>query len=153
MSENGPAVAKPGPVRTPTDEPFWDAASRGELLVQRCGRCGHVQHYPRTLCARCWSHGPQWTEASGFGRVWTFTIVHRPGHPAWRDEVPYPIALVELAEGPRLMTRLVGVAVSRVRVGMPVHAVFEEVAGTTLVHFAPDAEHHQRCAAAAGRKA
>lgn len=129
--------ARPGPTPVPVSEPFWAGVRRGELLVQRCRRCDRHQLYPRVLCARCWHRELDWVPASGEGRVATCTVVHRPGHPAWADRVPYVLALVELAEGPRLMTNVVGVAPEEVRVGMPVTAVFRACDGTALVRFAP----------------
>ena len=124
------ASGKPGPTPTPVSQPFWDAVERGRLLLQRCRRCGHHQHYPRALCAGCWSQDIEWTAACGRGRVWTHTAVHRPGHPAWQEDVPYVLALVELAEGPRLMSNVIGVAPGAVQVGMPVEAVFPHLEAT-----------------------
>ncbi len=72
------------------------------------------------MCATCWSEDLAWEPASGRGTVWTFTVVHIPGHPAWRDDVPYTLAIVELEEGPRLMTNIVGTEPGIVHVGMAV---------------------------------
>jgi len=78
-----------------------------------------------------------WEQPAGTGAVWTFTVAHRPGHPAWRDDVPYAIAVVELDEGPRMLANVVGCAAADVHVGMPVHVVFEPRDGYTAVQFAP----------------
>lgn len=101
-------IAKPGFVQTPLTKAYWDAAADGELLLQRCVDCNNLQHYPRSICTSCWSEDLVWQSASGLGRVWTFTVVGIPGHAAWGSEVPYILALVELDEGPRLMTNIVG---------------------------------------------
>ncbi|MGO4385113.1 Zn-ribbon domain-containing OB-fold protein [Specibacter sp. RAF43] len=101
-------IAKPGFVWTPLTRTYWDAAAKGVLLLQRCGDCANLQHYPRSLCTNCWSEDLAWQAASGLGRVWTFTVVGIPGHAAWGSDVPYVLALVELDEGPRLMTNIVG---------------------------------------------
>lgn len=122
--EAPPTPDKPGPTPSPISRPFWDAVERGQLLVQRCRRCGHHQHYPRALCVGCWSEDVEWTAATGRGRVWTHTVVHKPGHPAWQRDVPYVLALVELEEGPRLVSNVIGIAPAAVRVGMSVEAVF-----------------------------
>ena len=131
-------IAKPGPIPVPLTEPFWAAARRGELLVQRCRHCGLHQHYPRVLCGRCWRQDLDLVRSAGRGRVWTYTVVHRPGHPAWEADVPYVLALVELDEGPRLMTNVVGVPPERVRVGMRVEARFDRRDDIVLVRFAPE---------------
>lgn len=112
--------AKPGPVTTALTEHYWQAAAAGRLLVQRCGRCGQHQHYPAAMCRLCWSEDLSWIEAKGTGTVWTFTVVGMPGHPAWRDETPYVLALVELDEGPRLMTNVVDCPADSVHVGQRV---------------------------------
>ncbi|GLY69526.1 Zn-ribbon domain-containing OB-fold protein [Amycolatopsis taiwanensis] len=131
-------IAKPGPTPVPLTEPFWAAARRGELLLQHCRACGHHQHYPRVLCTRCWHRELDWVPSAGRGRVWTFTVVHRPGHPAWTDDVPYALAIVELDEGPRLLTNVVGIDPVDVEVGLRVGARFTERDGTTLVQFGPE---------------
>ncbi|MFF5989998.1 Zn-ribbon domain-containing OB-fold protein [Prauserella flavalba] len=131
-------IAKPGPTPVPLTEPFWAAARRGELLLQRCRSCGHHQHYPRVLCTRCWHRELDWVPSAGKGRVWTFTVVHRPGHPAWSDDVPYALAIVELDEGPRLLTNVVGLDPADVTVGLPVVARFTEHGDSTIVQFGPE---------------
>ncbi|MGW0816955.1 Zn-ribbon domain-containing OB-fold protein [Streptomyces viridiviolaceus] len=132
-------IAKPGPTAIPLTEPFWAAASRGEVLLQRCNACGHHQHYPRALCSRCWQTELDWVSSSGRGRVWTYTVVHRPGHPAWADDVPYVLAIVELSEGPRLLTNLVEIQPEDVTTDMQVQARFTSHEPTSLIHFEPAA--------------
>jgi uncharacterized protein len=132
-------VPKPGHVSTPLTEPYWEAANNGVLLLQNCRDCENVQHYPRNICVRCWSHNLDWKPATGIGTVWTFTIVSIPGHPGWNVEVPYVLALVELAEGPRLMTNIIGCDPNDVAVGQEVvltpirHAKNDQ----TLLQFTP----------------
>lgn len=131
------SIAKPTPTPVPLTEPFWAAARRGELLLQRCRKCGHHQHYPRVLCTRCWHREHEWVPSSGRGRVWTFTVVHRPGHPAWDTEVPYVLAIVELDEGPRLLTNVIGIEPAEVTVDLRVTARFAEDEDAPLVQFEP----------------
>ena len=104
--------------------PYWEGCGRGELVLQRCGACGTVQHRPRGLCASCLSSELTHFVASGRGTVHTFTVTHQNGMPGFRDACPYVLAYVELAEGPRLMTNVVGCAPERVAIGMPVRADF-----------------------------
>jgi uncharacterized OB-fold protein len=133
------SIARPAIVSVPLTQPFWDAANEGTLLVQRCDRCGHVQHYPRNICVKCWSHELQWVVAAGTGTIWTFTVVNVPGHPAWSAEVPYVLALVELDEGPRLMTNIIGCDPNDVQVGQRVVLTPSRPSGSnqTLMQFSP----------------
>ena len=93
------------PYGDPVHYPFWDAASRGELMVQQCGACGNCQHYGRRSCQNCCSTELSWLQSSGYGSVYSLTRVHGC-HPG-QDNESYVVALVDLEEGPRLMTRLV----------------------------------------------
>lgn len=88
------------------EEPWWEAARRQRLLLQSCTACGHRQHYPRALCTRCGSTELSWVEACGRGTVDSYTVVHRSPFPD--REAPYVVARVRLAEGPVLLTNLVG---------------------------------------------
>jgi uncharacterized OB-fold protein len=113
------------PAPDPVSSPFWSAASEGRLLIQRCRECGERQFYPRAVCVACGST-PEWEEASGQGTVHTFTIIRQNYARPFRDQLPYVVVIVELAEGPRMMGSLTGVAVEDVYVGMPVQAYIVE---------------------------
>jgi hypothetical protein len=118
--------------------PYWDAAREGRLVVQQCRDCGKRWHPPLHRCPHCHAGNPGWHQVSGDGTVYTYTVVRHPTHFAFGGKVPYVLAIIELAEGPRLLTALDGVAPQDVRPGMPVRAVFREVAeGTTLPYFEP----------------
>jgi uncharacterized protein len=120
--------------------PYWDAAREGRLVVQECQSCRQLRHPPLPRCPHCHAADPDWREASGDGTVYTYTVVRHPTHYAFAGQIPYVLALVELAEGPRLVTALAGVEPGEVRVGLPVRAVFREVAdGVTLPYFEPAA--------------
>ena len=90
----------------PTTAMFWEAAATGELLVQRCTACGTCQFYPRPFCLACQAGDPEWVRAAGTGTVYAMTTVHLRVVPEL--EPPYVVAVVELDEGPRLVTNLVG---------------------------------------------
>ncbi|MGO9264759.1 MAG: Zn-ribbon domain-containing OB-fold protein [Candidatus Binataceae bacterium] len=120
------ATNKPLPAVTLETAPYWDAARRHELHIQRCAACGQHQFYPRIYCAQCFSDRVEWIKASGRAKVTTFTIVRRPVSPAFADDVPYVVALVTLAEGPTMMTNIVGCAPEKVAIGMPVEVTFED---------------------------
>lgn len=97
--------SRPGPLPNPETVQFWAGLVDGVVRVQRCRSCGAAQLYPRARCRSCWSDRLTWEDAVGDGTVWTWTVVHRPGHAAWQTEAPYAVVVVELAEGPRLTTR------------------------------------------------
>ena len=129
---------KPLPRPTAASLPFWEAAKRHELQIQQCGSCGAHIFYPREVCPECLSSDLQWLKVSGKGTVYSYTIAQAPTHPAFAEDVPYVIAIVELAEGPHLTTNITGCKPDEVRVGMPVVAMFDEVTPEiTLVKFRP----------------
>jgi hypothetical protein len=137
-------MAAGGPTRTPlprVDEEsrgYWEGLARHELWLQRCRTCAAVRFHPRAVCPACLGDGVEWVRASGRGTVYSFTVTHQNAAPGFRDEVPYVLALVELAEGPRLLTNVLGCAPGDVRIGMPVEVVFEDVAPeVTLAKFRP----------------
>ncbi|MDD9983628.1 MAG: zinc ribbon domain-containing protein [Gammaproteobacteria bacterium] len=96
----------PGPTVTALTEPFWAAAREGRLLIQRCRACGRAVFYPRGLCPHCWAEALDWEEASGAGRLRSFSLVRKPGHPGWTRAAPYMVGLVELREGPTMLSHL-----------------------------------------------
>ena len=87
----------PGPTVSALTEPFWAAAREGKLLIQRCRACGRAVFYPRGLCPHCWAEALDWEEASGAGRLRSFSLVRKPGHPGWTRAAPYMVGLVETA--------------------------------------------------------
>jgi hypothetical protein len=129
----------PLPVPTPETRPFWEAARRHELSVQRCRACGRHFFDPRVVCPHCLADDVEWRRVSGRGTVHTFTVVHR-GQRNFPLPAPYVIAIVELDEGPRLMTNLVGIEPdpAKIRIGLSVEVVFEDVSpDVALPRFRP----------------
>ncbi len=112
------------PVPDAVSLPFWEGIAEGVLRVQRCGACGRYVFYPRAVCPYCASSKLDWVDASGGGRIHSYTVVHR-APPEYRDEVPYVVALVELDEGVRMMARLVDVEPAAVRVDLPVEVAIQ----------------------------
>jgi uncharacterized OB-fold protein len=106
---------------------FWEACARHELYLQRCGDCGRFRHPPRALCPACLSSRIEWVRASGRGTVYSFTVTHQNQAPGFRERLPYVLAYVELEEGVRIMTNVVGCAPEAVHIGMPVEAAWEDV--------------------------
>ncbi|HKD65771.1 MAG TPA: Zn-ribbon domain-containing OB-fold protein [Candidatus Binataceae bacterium] len=129
---------KPLPTITPLNQPYWDALKRHELRMQQCQQCAKVWYPPSPLCPRCWSRKFDWTPLSGHGRVSSWVVFHQSYFKGFEGEIPYNVAEVELAEGPRLMTNLVAVANGDIRAGMPVEIVYDDVTEElTLARFRP----------------
>ncbi|MEV8317327.1 Zn-ribbon domain-containing OB-fold protein [Streptomyces sp. NPDC059900] len=106
--------------------PYWEAAARGNLLIRRCGGCGRAHHYPREFCPYCWSEDGAWETASGHATLYTWSVVHRNDLPPFGSRVPYVAAVVDLAEGPRMMTEVVDCEESGLRIGMALEVAFRE---------------------------
>ncbi|GAA5236886.1 Zn-ribbon domain-containing OB-fold protein [Verticiella sediminum] len=117
--------AKPLPTLTDENRPFWDACRAGRLDLQRCTACGHVRYPISRFCPRCLSEDHAWTTMSGRGTVFSYVVFHRAYHPGFKEDVPYNVALVQLEEGPRMYSNIVGTANDQVRIGDAVEVVFE----------------------------
>jgi uncharacterized protein len=129
--------ARPLPVPDAETAPYWNAAAQGRLVIQKCSDCGAFRFYPRLVCPSCMSEKVEWVEASGRGRVYSYTIVHR-APPAFRDDAPYVVVVVELEEGVRLMSRLDIDPPGAATIDMPVKVTFEKISDDiTLPHFVP----------------
>jgi uncharacterized OB-fold protein len=116
----------PAPIVNADSAPYWEGARNDTLLLQRCGDCGTLRFFPRLLCTECGSDHTDWTEVSGRGTVHSFTIVHRAAFPEFQAQTPYVVALIDLEEGPRMMTNIVGDDALSVEVGDAVTVVFED---------------------------
>jgi uncharacterized OB-fold protein len=132
-----------GPIPKPTPEtrPYWEAAKQRRLLFQACDDCGARYFYPRPLCPGCLSRAVRWVEASGRARLHTFVINHRPPR-HYPVAGPFVIGMVELEEGPRMMSHIVEVAADpqALRCDMPLEVVFEDITPEiTLAKFRPRA--------------
>lgn len=107
------------PVVDDESRPFWDAAHERRLLIRRCHDCERWHYYPRPFCPHCWSQDVDWVEASGRATLYTYSIVRRNDLPPFNQRVPYVAAIVDLEEGPRMITELVDCPEDQVRIGMP----------------------------------
>lgn len=106
-------------------QPFWDGLCEGVLRIKRCGSCGRHHHYPRPFCPHCWSEDVSWVDASGDATLYSYSTVYVNDLPPFGPEVPYVAAVVDLAEGPRMMTRLVDCAKDDIRIGMALRVRYE----------------------------
>ena len=130
---------RPIPEPTPETEEFWAGARRGELRIQRCNACGKAYFFPRPFCPRCSSRDVAWFTATGRGKLYSYVINHRPAY-GFRDYAPYVIAVVQLDEGPRMMTNIIGVepAPENLPIDLPVEVMWEKQDDTiTLPIFRP----------------
>jgi uncharacterized OB-fold protein len=124
-------VQKPLPQITPLNRPFWEAAARQTLVMQRCRDCLAYVWTPRPACFECGGARLDWLPLSGRGRIYSFTIIRqvagRGSSAAFEKEIPYLVAWIDLDEGPRLLSNVVGCPVDSAGIGMEVSVVFEQV--------------------------
>ncbi|WEL57779.1 OB-fold domain-containing protein [Pseudomonas kermanshahensis] len=120
---------KPMPVPTEISAPFWEGLKAERLLIQQCTACDHWVFYPRRHCPRCLAHALSWREVSGGASLYSFTVARIATLPDFVDEMPQMLAVVELDEGVRINTTLVGLEEEAIRIGMRLKPVFAEVDG------------------------
>ncbi len=137
LTSSGPATAGEGNLRgvtaprfdlpdiEPETRPYWDALGDGVLLIGRCGACGEAHHYPRPFCPSCWSDDVTLVPASGRATLYTWSVVHRNDLPPFGERVPYVAAVVDLEEGPRMMTNVVDCDFDELAVGMSLEVAFQ----------------------------
>lgn len=119
---------KPVPEPDEVSRPFFEGATQRQLMIQRCEACRAAVHPGSAVCPECLAESPPWEVASGKGRIHTFGIMHQRYHPGFADEIPYVVAVIELDEGLRINSNIVGTDPHRVQVGDPVGVVFDQVA-------------------------
>ena len=106
--------------------PYWEGLALGELRIQRCNSCSKAVFYPRAICPHCFSDQLTWTVASGKGTIYSYTVAHQ-AFGSFAADVPFVVALIELEEGVRMMSRLLDAPRERVTVGAAVQVTFEKV--------------------------
>lgn len=130
------AVKKPVPEPDADTAAFWRGLQKGQLLLQHCNDCRHVQYYQQGMCRHCGSESLIHRPASGRGKVHSFSVVYRSPGPAFKADVPYAVLLVELEEGPRMISTYVGEAPDEVSFDMDVQVVCEQISDkVTLPRF------------------
>jgi len=121
------AYEKPLPRIDEINKPYWEAAKRHEFVLQRCDNCGNYRYPAGIVCPHCMSDKLTWVKVSGRGRVYTWVVIHQVYHPAFAGDIPYAVVAVELEEGPRMSTSLVGCKPEDITIGMPVEVAFNDV--------------------------
>jgi hypothetical protein len=114
---------------------FYRHLANGELRLQRCDGCGAWRHPPRVMCGRCGSDAWTWTATSGRGVVYTWTVTHQMLFPPFGDDLPYAVVVVELAEGPRIVTAVRGIEPTALRLGLPVVLRIARASDTVGLHY------------------
>ena len=114
-------------------QPYWDAARDGRLLVRRCDACGAHHFYPRPFCPTCWSPDVSWVEASGRATLYTYSVVHTNDLPPFPERVPYVAEIVELDEGPRMMTNVEGCEPETLSIGMALDVAFRAISDDVTI--------------------
>ncbi len=132
------AYAKPLPQITDLSAPFWQGLQEGRLRVQQCRACGHRQHPPQPGCRKCWRDDLEWVSHPDTGEVYTYSVCYWAAQSAFKTDVPYVVAIIDLPDGVRISTNIVDCDPASVRIGMLVRAVYEPVTGdVTLLKFKP----------------
>ena len=118
---------KPLPTITDENRPFWQGCKEGKLRMQQCGDCGHIRYPISHCCPKCLSYKFEWKDLSGRGVVFSYVVFHQLYNKAFEQDIPYNVALVQLEEGPRMYSNVVGVDNDAVKVGDKLEAVFDAV--------------------------
>lgn len=127
-------MAIPAPEITEVTRPYWEALGEGRLMFQRC-ECGHAWLPARSECPQCLGNQVRWEQAGGGGKLVSWVVYHIAYSDAFKDRLPYNVAVVELDEGPRLITNMVD-ADAALRCDAPVRLAIETVDGVALARFA-----------------
>jgi uncharacterized OB-fold protein len=126
-------VSKPVPAITPEMAQFFEGARRGQLMVQKCDACGELDFPAHEICSNCLSTRSSWVPVSGRGEIYSYNVMHQVYHPGFAAEVPYAVVVVKLAEGPKVVSNLLGVSPREIRIGMPVEVTFEKVSDEVML--------------------
>ena len=130
--------AKAIPIPGPESLPFWEGAKNHQLMLQKCFDCAHHWFPPSTVCTGCGSRNIEWAASSGKGKVFSFVVFHKLYHKGWDGEIPYAVAIVELEEGARMLSNVIGIPVEEVKCDLSVEVVFEDATSElTLPKFKP----------------
>ena len=130
--------SKPLPQPDVISQTYWAAAKNHKFIIQKCTECHQYVFYPREACPYCQSKDLEWAEPSGKGTVYSYTIIRRAAHPGFKDDVPYIYAIIELVEGPRMISNIIDCNIEKVQIGMPVMVTFDDITGEcALIKFKP----------------
>jgi hypothetical protein len=123
----------PKPLIDSDSRTFWEGLGKNKLMIQKCEDCDKHIFYPRALCPHCFSEKVSWKKASGMGKIYSYTVVHRAFGP-FAEQTPYVVAIVELEEGVRMMTRIIGDR-ERIAIGKAVTVTFEQIEADLILPY------------------
>ena len=127
---------KPLPYIHEQTQTFWEGTKKHELRIPKCEECNRFFFYPRSICPYCFSDEIKWVKVSGRGKIYSFTISHRAPSPAFKGDIPFNIAIIELDEGIRMLSNIIECSNDDLAINMPVEVVFDDVtAEITLPKF------------------
>ena len=136
-----PNYNKPIPSPQGESDFYWQKAKDHELWIRKCNHCNRAYFYPRDISPCCFSRNTSWIKASGEATLFSYGIVHRSPHPAFNEDSPYVVAIVQLAEGPKMPTNIITQETptpENIRIGMPLQVIFEDISDEiSLVKFTP----------------
>jgi uncharacterized protein len=118
---------KPLPVIEKWNAAYWQAANRHEFVAQRCRPCGYLHLPPGPVCTNCLSNDQEWIQLSGKGTINSYGVYHQQWHPGFKDDIPYNVALIELAEGPFIISQVIGCKNDALACGAAVEVIFDDV--------------------------
>ena len=118
---------KPLPIIDEDNAPSWEYAREHQLRMQKCAGCGHIRFPVSLICPRCHALETEWIRLSGKGKVYSYVIYHQAYHPAYKDDIPYAVAIIQLKEGPRMESNITGCRMEDIEIGMPVELYFDDV--------------------------
>lgn len=136
MSET-PASAKPQPKITACAVPYWQSCLEEKLSLPYCKQCDTCFYYPRLWCPSCFNQELDWQVVSGRAKVYSFSVIHQSPLASYQQDLPYVLAVIELEEGPRMMTNVINCDVNTVHVDMPVTVTFEQRGDMKIPQFEP----------------
>jgi uncharacterized OB-fold protein len=138
VSDAATLIPIPLPPKDALSAPYWDALAAGRHTFQRCRACANAWLPPRGECPRCLAADWVWEDASGAARLISWVVFHTAFHPAFKSRVPYTVAVVELAEGPRLISNIVGIDdPEALRIEQPLALVIDDESGTAVPRYRP----------------
>jgi uncharacterized OB-fold protein len=123
------------PIPDSDSMPFWEACRREVLQFQLCTDCSALRHPPRVICPQCRSENHRWEPVSGKGTIYSYTIYRRAFHPSLEKDLPYAVALIDLEENLRIVSRIIDIPMDTISIGMPVTVRFVEIDKKTMLPF------------------
>jgi uncharacterized OB-fold protein len=124
---------RPLPKPNEDTRPFWDGCREHQLRFQKCSHCGQVLWPPSMLCPKCYSRDAEWTVASGRGKIFSYAVYHKPFHPAFKQQLPYVVAVVVLEEGPHILSNIVECSHDQLKCDMEVSVTWEAVSDEIIL--------------------